>query len=100
MLELMLAAVATASAGFIVWGADPRRRRYGILLLPGISLAAGLTAWILLQFSGIPVTPGLTWLTWAVPVMAGPAAAVTAALLLVPRRTARDNAEEQRILRL
>ena len=100
MAEVLLAAAATAAAGFLVWGADPRRSTYGILLLPGISLAAGLTAWILLQFSGIPVTPGLTWLTWAVPVMAGPAAAVTAALLLVPRRTARDNAEEQRILRL
>ncbi|WP_312181607.1 hypothetical protein [Arthrobacter sp.] len=100
MLELMIAAAATTAAGFIIWGADRRRKRYGILLLPGISLAAGLLAWIILQFSGAGASIDYSWLTWSVPVIAGPAAAVAAALILVPRRTARDNAELDRILKL
>ncbi|MBD7995316.1 hypothetical protein H9639_08415 [Arthrobacter sp. Sa2CUA1] len=100
MLELLLAAAGTAAAGFIVWGADRRRRRYGILLLPGISLAAGLLAWIILQFSGVSTSLEYAWLTWALPVILGPAAAVAAALLIVPPRSARDNAELERILKL
>ncbi|WP_066295700.1 hypothetical protein [Arthrobacter luteolus] len=100
MLELMLAAAGTVSAGFIIWGADRRRQRYGILLLPGISLAAGLLAWIILQFSGTGASSEFAWLTWAVPVAVGPAAAVAAALTVVPPRSARDNAELERILKL
>ena len=100
MPELMIAAAATAAAGFIIWGADRRRQRYGILLLPGISLAAGLAVWILLQFSGVEASAGYSWLTWFVPLLAGPAASLAAALIVVPRRTARDNAELERILKL
>ena len=96
----MLAAAGTTAAGFIVWGADPRRARYGILLLPGISLAAGLLAWIILQFSGASASQDYAWLTWAVPVAIGPLAAVAAALMIVPPRSARDNAELERILKL
>ena len=100
MGEVLLAAAATAAAGFIVWGADPRRSTYGILLLPGISLAAGLGAWIILQFTPAVTSPAFSWLTWALPVLIGPAAAVAAALLTVSRRLPRDNAERERILKL
>ena len=100
MGELLLAAAGTAAAGFIVWGADPRRRAYGILLLPGISLAAGLFAWIILQCTPAPATVEFSWLTWAVPVVAGPAAAVAAAAAAGSRRTAQDKAELERILKL
>ncbi|MBD8044136.1 hypothetical protein H9638_09985 [Arthrobacter sp. Sa2BUA2] len=96
----MLTAAGTAAAGFIVWGADPRRQRYGVLLLPGISLAAGLLAWIVLQFSGTSASLDYAWLTWAVPVAVGPAAAIAAALVVVPPRSARDNTELNRILKL
>ena len=97
---MLLAAAATAAAGFIVWGADPRRSTYGILLLPGISLAAGLGVWIILQFTPAVTSAAFSWLTWARPVIAGPAAAVAAALLTVSRRLPRDNAERERILKL
>lgn len=100
MLELMLTAAGTAAAGFIVWGADRRRQRYGVLLLPGVSLAAGLLAWMILQFSGASASQDYAWLTWAIPVAMGPAAAVAAALMVVPPRSARDNAELDRILKL
>jgi len=100
MGEVLLAAAATAAAGFIVWGSDPRRSTYGILLLPGISLAAGLAAWIILQFTPAVTSASFSWLTWALPVLAGPAAAVAAALLTVSRRLPRDNAERARILKL
>ncbi|MFJ2507490.1 hypothetical protein [Arthrobacter citreus] len=100
MGEVLLAAAALAAAGFIVWGADPRRNTYGILLLPGVSLAAGLGAWIILQFTPLVTSAAFSWLTWAVPVLAGSAAAVTAALLTVSRRLPRDNAERERILKL
>lgn len=97
---MLLAAAATAAASFIVWGADPRRSTYGILLLPGISLAAGLGVWIILQFTPAVTSAAFSWLTWALPVIAGPAAAVAAALLTVSRRLPRDNAERERILKL
>ena len=100
MGEVLLAAAATAAAGFIVRGSDPRRSTYGILLLPGISLAAGLAAWIILQFTPAVTSASFSWLTWALPVLAGPAAAVAAALLTVSRRLPRDNAERARILKL
>ncbi|MER2135732.1 MAG: hypothetical protein ABS910_13740 [Arthrobacter sp.] len=100
MAEVLLAAAATAAAGFIVWGADPRRSTYGILLLPGVSLAAGLGIWIILQFTPAVTSATFSWLTWALPVAAGPAAAVSTALLTVSRRLSRDNAERERILKL
>lgn len=100
MGEVLLAAAALAAAGFIVRGADPRRSTYGVLLLPGISLAAGLSIWIILQFTPVVTSAGFSWLSWAVPVLAGPAAAVAAALATVSRRLPRDNAERERILKL
>ena len=96
MTAVLLAAAATAAAGFLVWGADPRRSSYGALLLPGISLAAGLVTWIILQLTPAVTSSAYAWLTWALPVAAGPAAA----LLTVSRRQARDNAERERILKL
>jgi len=100
MAEVLLAAAATAAAGFIVRGADPRRSTYGILLLPGASLAAGLGMWIILQFTPAVTSASFSWLTWFLPVAAGPAAAVATALLTVGRRLPRDNAERERILKL
>ncbi|WAP52689.1 hypothetical protein OL239_05620 [Arthrobacter sp. ATA002] len=100
MASLLVAAAASAAAGFIVWGADRRRSRYGIFLLPGLALAAGLLLWIALQLAGAGSDPDLHWLVWALPPAAAAVTAVTGALVTGPAREARDTAELERLLRL
>ncbi|MBF4993737.1 hypothetical protein ITX31_06395 [Arthrobacter gandavensis] len=100
MGEVLLAAAALAAAGFMVRGADPRRSTYGVFLPSGVALAAGLGTWIILQFTPVVTSSDFSWLSWALPVLAGPAAAVAAVLATVSRRLPQDNAERERILRL
>ena len=99
MLSLMVAALASLAVGFIVWGADRRRARYGIFLLPGLALAAGLLTWLVLQLAGAGSNPDAYWLVWALPPAVGAIGAVAAALILGPAREARDTAELERVLR-
>ncbi|WP_341393496.1 hypothetical protein [Arthrobacter sp. G119Y2] len=100
MASLIVAVVASMAAGFIVWGADRRRSRYGIFLLPGLALAAGLLLWVVLQLAGAGSDPDLHWLVWALPPAAAAVAAVTGALIIGPAREARDTADLERVLRL
>lgn len=98
MASLIVAALATVAAGFIVWGADRRRSRYGIFLLPGMALVAGLLPWILLQLAGAGSDPDLYWLVFVLPPAAGAVGAVVTALVLGPAREARNLAELKLIL--
>ncbi|MBP3034880.1 hypothetical protein J2M53_01245 [Arthrobacter sp. zg-ZUI100] len=100
MITLVVSALASLAAGFIVWGIDKRRSRYGIFLLPGLAMAAGLLLWLVLQLIGTGSDPDLFWLTWAAPPLAGAVAAVAAALIVGPRRRDEDDAALEAILRL
>ncbi len=100
MISLIVAAAAALAAGFIVRSADRRRSRYGLFLLPGLSLAAAMILWVGLQLGGVGSDPDFHWLTWALPPVAGAGAAVVAALITGPRREAQDAAELERALRL
>ena len=100
MISLSVAALAALAAGFLVRSLDRRRHRYGVFLLPGVSMAVALVLWVCLQLAGIGSDPDLHWLAWALPPVAGAAAAVAAVLTLAPRREARDNADLNRVLRL
>ncbi|MBO0908995.1 hypothetical protein [Arthrobacter sunyaminii] len=99
MISLIVAALAALAAGFIVRGADRRRTRYGLFLLPGLSLAAAMILWVGLQLGGVGSDPDLFWLAWVLPPVAGAAAAVIAAVVTGPGREARDAAELERVLR-
>lgn len=99
MISLIVAALAALAAGFIVRGTDRRRTAYGLFLLPGLSLAAAMVLWVGLQLGGVGSDPDLYWLTWALPPVAGAAAAVIAAVVIGPRREARDAAELEKVLR-
>jgi peptidoglycan/LPS O-acetylase OafA/YrhL len=100
MASLIVAVAASLAAGFIVWGADRRRSRYGIFLLPGLGLVAGLLLWVILQLAGAGSDPDLHWLVWALPPVGAAVTAVTTALVLGPARESRDTAELERVLRL
>lgn len=91
---------AALAAGFAVWGADRRRSRYGVLLAPGVSLAACCLCWVGLRIAGLGSHPELNWLTWAVSIAVGALAAVAAAAVAGPRRARRDAADLDRALRL
>ncbi|MET4061472.1 lipopolysaccharide export LptBFGC system permease protein LptF [Arthrobacter sp. UYP6] len=100
MISLIVTALAALAAGFILRGADQRRSRYGVLLLPGLSLAVAMVLWVALQLAGIGSDPDLYWLIWVLPPVAGGVSALITALALAPRREAKDTAALERALRL
>ncbi|HET7415341.1 MAG TPA: hypothetical protein VFI97_06550 [Arthrobacter sp.] len=92
MVALIAILIINASVGFAVWGIDRRRQKYGLLLPPGIAVAAGLLLWIILVAFGVSYMPDIFWLAWLLPMAAGTAAAVVTVLALARSRTASDNA--------
>ena len=99
MLSLIVVALVTVAAGFVVWGNDKRHAKYGIAVPAGVSLAVGMLSWIILVAAGLGYQPGLTWLPWVLPMVLGPAAALAAVLYLGRTRTSRDTARLTAILR-
>lgn len=100
MASLIVAAAACLAVGFVVWGADRRRSRYGIFLLPGLAVVAGLLLWVALQLAGTGSDPDLHWLVWALPPVAAAVCAGAAATILGRARERRDTAELEQVLRL
>lgn len=99
MLSLILVTLAAAAAGFVVWGIDRQRGRYGVLLLPGVAVCAALLTWLALQAAGAASFES-AWIGWAVPVSVGILAPAVAAVPIGRHRAAADAAETERILRL
>lgn len=79
MVSLIVVAGVAISIGSLVWVADRRHHRYGILLLPGIGLGSALLLWIVLQFAGLGFHPELFWLVWLLPLVVSTALTVAAA---------------------
>jgi hypothetical protein len=100
MLSLIVVAMVTLAAGFVVWANDKRHAKYGISLPAGVAVAVGMLSWILFMAAGLGYQPGLTWIPWVLPLVLGTAAAVAAALYLGRRRTRHDTARLTAILRL
>jgi hypothetical protein len=92
MVALIAILIINTSVGFAVWGMDRRRRKYGMLLPPGVAVATGLLLWIILVAFGVSYMPSIFWLAWLLPMAAGTVAAVVTALALARSRTASDNA--------
>ncbi|MDF9277025.1 hypothetical protein P4U43_04375 [Arthrobacter sp. EH-1B-1] len=70
MVSLIVVTGVAISIGFFAWFADRRHHRYGMLLLPGISLSSALILWIILQFAGLGYHPDLFWMVWLLPLVA------------------------------
>lgn len=100
MLSLVIVALVTIAAGFIVWANDKRHGKYGIALPPGVALATGMLSWIIVIAAGLGYQPGLTWIPWVLPVVLGTAAAIAVVLYLGRLRTAQDTARMTSALRL
>ena len=88
MLSLIVVALVTVAAGFVVWANDKRHAKYGIAVPAGVSLTAGMVSWIIFIAAGLGYQPGLTWIPWVLPMVLGAAAAVAAVLYLGKTRTA------------
>ncbi len=100
MLSLVIVALVTIAAGFIVWANDKRHSKYGIALPAGVALAVGMLSWIIFILLGFGYQPGLTWIPWVLPMVLGTGAAIAVVLYLGRIRTARDTAKLTAALRL
>lgn len=92
MVALSAIVIINAAIGFAVWGIDRERHKYGLLLPAGIAVATGLLLWIILVAFGVSYTPGISWMTWLLPMAAGTLAAIGTVVLLARRRAASDGA--------
>ena len=90
MLSLVIVALVTVAAGFIVWANDRRHAKYGMFLPAGVATAVGMLAWIICMAAGLGYQPGLTWIPWILPMVAGAAAAVAVTGYLGRVRAKRD----------
>jgi hypothetical protein len=90
VLSLVIVVLVTVAAGFIVWANDRRHAKYGMFLPAGVATAVGMLAWIICKTAGLGYQPGLTWMPWILPMVAGSAAAVAVAGYLGRVRTKRD----------
>ena len=99
MLSLIVVALVTVAAGFVVWANDKRHAKYGIAVPAGVSLTVGMLSWMTLIAAGLGYRPGLTWIPWVLPMVLGAAAALAAVLYLGRTRTSRDTARLTAILR-
>ncbi|MDQ0820139.1 Na+/proline symporter [Arthrobacter sp. V4I6] len=97
---MIVVAMVTVAAGFVVWANDKRHAKYGISVPAGVAVAVGMLSWIIFTAAGLGYQPGLTWIPWVLPMVIGTAAAVAVALYLGRRRTQHDTARLTAILRL
>ena len=86
MLSLIVVALVTVAAGFVVWANDKRHAKYGIGLPAGVAAAVGMLSWIIFMAAGFGYLPGLTWIPWVLPIVLGTAAAAAAVPVLGRRR--------------
>ncbi|MDJ0321429.1 hypothetical protein [Pseudarthrobacter sp. PS3-L1] len=99
MLSLTIVTLVVAAAGLIVWASDQRHGSYGVVLPAGAGVVVSTLAWIIAMSFGADYRPGLTWLLWIVPMVAGVAAALASALVLGRQRSKTDTAQLTSILR-
>lgn len=90
MVSLIVITGVSITLGFFVWFVDRRHQRYGILLLPAISVGSALVLWIVLQFAGLGYNPDLFWLSWLLPLVVSAAVTVGTAWWLGRHREQLD----------
>ena len=71
MLSLIVVALVTVAAGFVVWANDKRHAKYGIAVPAGVSPTVGMLSWIAFMAAGLGYQPGLTWIPWVLPMVPG-----------------------------
>ena len=84
MLSLVIVALVTVAAGFVVWANDRRHAKYGIAMPAGVATAVGMLSWIIFMAAGLGYQPGLTWIPWVLPMVLGTGAALAAAVVPGP----------------
>ncbi|MEO5780152.1 MULTISPECIES: hypothetical protein [Arthrobacter] len=100
MLSLIVVAMVSIAAGFVVWANDKRHAKYGISLPAGVSASVGMLSWITFMSAGFGYQPGLTWIPWILPPVLGVGAAVAAVLFLGRARIRHDTARLTAILKI
>jgi peptidoglycan/LPS O-acetylase OafA/YrhL len=100
MLSLIVVAMVTVAAGFVVWANDKRHTKYGVSVPAGVAAAVGMLSWIIFMAAGFGYQPGLTWIPWILPMVLGTAAAIAAVMYLGKTRTRQDTDRLTAILKL
>ena len=100
MLSLIVVALVSVAAGFVVWANDKRHAKYGIGVPAGVCVSVGMLSWIIFMAAGFGYQPGLTWIPWILPLVLGTVAAIAAAMYLGRHRTRHDTARLTAILKI
>lgn len=100
MLSLIVVALVTVAAGFVVWANDKRHTKYGVSLPAGVAVSVGMLSWIIFMAAGLGYQPGLTWIPWILPMVLGTAASIAAVAYLGRTRTRQDTDRLTTILKL
>jgi hypothetical protein len=90
MVPLVLLLLVAAAVGFTAWAVDSRRHAYGVLLLPGIAVAAAVLLWFILMGAGLASEPSVHYLSWLLPMAVSVPAAWAGAWWIGRRRVRRD----------
>ena len=90
MLSLIVVAMVTVAAGFVVWANDKRHQKYGVAVPAGVAASVGMLSWIIFIAAGFGYQPGLTWIPWILPMVLGTAASIAAVVYLGRARTRQD----------
>ncbi|WP_052355124.1 hypothetical protein [Arthrobacter sp. I3] len=59
MLSLIVVAMVTVAAGFVVWANDKRHQKYGVAVPAGVAASVGMLSWIIFIAAGFGYQPGL-----------------------------------------
>jgi hypothetical protein len=100
MLSLIVVAMVTVAAGFVVWANDKRHTKYGISVPAAVAASVGMLSWIIFMAAGFGYQPGLTWIPWILPMILGTAASIAAVLYLGKTRARQDTERLTTILKL
>jgi CHASE2 domain-containing sensor protein len=100
MLSLIVVAMVTVAAGFVVWANDKRHQKYGVAVPAGVAASVGMLSWIIFMAAGFGYQPGLTWIPWILPMVLGTAASIAAVVYLGEARTRQDTERLTSILKL
>ncbi|NYE95041.1 quaternary ammonium compound-resistance protein SugE [Psychromicrobium silvestre] len=99
MIDLVVIALIAAGLGAIVWAADKKHHKYGVLLPSAVAVVAAMLTWIITVAAGLSYNPGWTWVPWVASLVVGVVFATVVSIVLGRSRSTFDTARLTAILK-